>query len=184
MFASNGLATAAPIITSPVGTDYLLITKKLYPATTSNVVASYNPLLGGGTVTVTGHAGINSGPYLLFNDSLTPSWSRSSSVSLTYFVRFVFPKPTYVSKILVIPASSTTSYFVDQIDVYADGGLLGSYTPTTISSADGLVVAYSGKGYRIDYTNVKCTTLEMIFPYGPTKGVYIGEIELRGGLIQ
>lgn len=190
MFAANGIANQ--VVSGawvpgdyPPGTDYLLITKKTYPVSTTSVSLDFTPTLGGGVVQFTGHAIVSPyGPHNLFDNSNadTFGWANANRAGLPkLFAKFDFPTTTYVSKIFMVPSpSGGTFHFPKGISVYADGVLTNTFsTLSTISPADGLVINYTGTGYNLPLT-ARCNSLELVFSM--SGDAYMGEMELRGGL--
>jgi hypothetical protein len=159
-------------------TDVLLIPKESYPAMTTSGTFSFNPTLGGGNVSFSGHDVYNYdpqwGPQLAFdNSSRDYGWCNTPTSPLRG--SWTFPRSVTMNKIFIVPRGSNDN-FPTSVTVYKDGASIGTFSPSTIGAANGLQISYSGTGYYI-IPNSAGTTWELIFN---STNAYIGKIEFWG----
>lgn len=164
--------------TAPANIGSLMVVKGSYPATYQTGTFNFNPSLGGGTVSFVGHETYNNnggwGPNYLFDNTQT-SLDWCNQPGATPFGQFTFPRAVTMRRIYIIPRSAGDN-FAASVTVKVDGVSLGTFTPTTISNADGQTLSYSGTAYRIDL-NSSGTVWRLDFASGNS---YVGEIEFWG----
>lgn len=93
------------------------------------------------------------------------------------FMELIFPRELMVTKIFLVPRNQQDA-FPSSLTLKADGTLVGTYTPTTVSQALGMGISYSGTGFYIQPA-AKGTTWRFDFTSTP---VSFGEIEFWGYL--
>ena len=145
--------TMAPLVgqLSNQATDVQLIPKGTYTAITTAGTFPFQPT-GGGTVSFSGQATWTNntkwGPQQLFDNTRTIyDWCNNGASAL--FGRWTFPRNVKISKIFMVPRASGPGDLPATITLTVDGTTIGTYSPTSISNADGLAITYSGTGFYI-----------------------------------
>jgi len=93
------------------------------------------------------------------------------------FMELVFPTALMVTKIFLVPRNQGDG-FPSSLTLKANGSLVDTFTPTTVSQSLGMGISYSGTGYYIQPARIG-TTWRFDFTSTP---VSFGEIEFWGYL--
>lgn len=163
-------------------TGSLVVVKKTYPQTTTQLSVDTNPTLGGGITEFTcspiymGNPGW--GPFQLFDDLRTPNdWVSTPDSNNRIFSKFVFPRKLGITKIFLVPRAQGDP-LPSKVKVIIDDIFYREYTQQQIiSQTSGLTINYSGTGYMLDvfaYAN------SLMITYENVSDVRLGELELYG----
>lgn len=164
----------------------LLVVKKTYTASTTTATFDFNPSLGGGSISFSGHSTFNGstgwGPHYAHDNARTASDWCNLSGTTPLFGQWTFPKDVVVKNIFVIPRSGNDNFptFV-RVRTGGVGGteVANNNTLETLTAGtSGHEINYTGNGYKIVLsTDIRDSVWRLEFG---GSNAYIGEIEFWG----